>query len=341
VPLGEASGAAGETPLLFDPRATAALFPRLTASLPDWQLAAILACDRLLGMECPGRDSLYLGFQLRFGDGGPPNALRYRVEKVDPRYHSLRVAVAGPGVEGRLDASYRPVPVSQPGTRRLRESVRAEEFAAVRALVVGGSRGLGEVAAKLLGAGGAQVALSYHVGGADAERVVDDIVLAGGSASAFALDVEQPGAALAGWLEEHPAPTLLAYFPTPFISLAETTRFSRELFRRYCRYYVEGFLDVFEPLAARSPDLWVLYPSSSALDEILPKAAEYASAKAAGEAVCQHLQKLHDRMRIHWPRLPRMLTDRTATLWPVATPEPAAVLLGELRRLVDEARPGP
>lgn len=340
VSLAEASGVAGDAPLLYDPRATGALFPRLAGSLPDWQLAVILACDRLLGMECPGRDSLYLGFRLRFHEGGPPAALRYRVEKADPRYHSLRVAVEGAGFSGTLDASYRPAPVPQVETRRLRESVRPGEFAGVRALVVGGSRGLGEVTAKLLAAGGAQVALTYHVGAADAERVVADIEGAGGSAAAFALDVLQSGSALAGWLEAHPAPTLLAYFPTPFISLTETTRFSRELFRRYCRYYVEGFLDAFETVVDRSPELRVLYPSSSALDEVLPKAAEYASAKAAGEALCQHLQKLHDRTCIRWPRLPRMLTDRTATLWPVVTPEPAAVLLEALRGLLAEGPPG-
>lgn len=36
--------------------------------------------------------------------------------------------------------------------------------------------------------------------------------------------------------------------------------------------------------------------------------------KAAGEILCQELAKAYPRLRIRWPRIPRVLTDQTATV---------------------------
>jgi hypothetical protein len=97
---------------------------------------------------------------------------------------------------------------------------------------------------------------------------------------------------------------------------------------------VEGFAWILEAAAARaSGPLSVLYPSSSVLDEVLPKAAEYAAAKAAGEAACAHLIQLHAGMRGHAPRLPRVLTDRTASILAAETADAGPLLLRELRRM--------
>ncbi len=48
--------------------------------------------------------------------------------------------------------------------------VSANEFTGAAALVVGGSRGLGELTAKLLAAGGGRVTITYAYGEGDALR---------------------------------------------------------------------------------------------------------------------------------------------------------------------------
>ena len=331
--MAEATRARGQTPLAYDPEAMASRFPRLCARLPAWQLAALLATSRLVGMDCPGMRGVLSSLKLRFRDeGAVPSHLDYRVVKADPRLSSLKLQVTAPGIEGELVALLRPDPVEQPKMERLAALVTRGELGGVRALVVGGTRGLGEVTAKLVAAGGGQVRLTYHLGAADAARVVDEIHRAAGEARSYACDVLErradPGL-LEGW-----TPTHLFYFPTPFISLNESTEFSPDLFRLYCRYYVEGFVWVLDAaLAGAARDLAVFYPSSSALDEVLPKAAEYAAAKAAGETVCAHLQKLHPEMRFRAPRLPRMLTDRTASVLGAEVEGAAEVMLRELRQL--------
>jgi acyl dehydratase/NAD(P)-dependent dehydrogenase (short-subunit alcohol dehydrogenase family) len=329
----QATSAEGEAPLVYSPEEMASRFPRLSSALPAWQLAVLLAVSRLVGMNCPGLRSLLSSVTLTFGDPETaPSALGYRVLKSDPRLSSLRLRVAGPGLDGEVGVLLRPDPVDQPSASRLAALVQRGEFAGMRALVVGGSRGLGEVAAKLVAAGGGDVRLTYQVGAVDAARVVDEVRAAGGKAGAFACDVLERRAdagLLDGW-----APTHLLYFPTPFISLNESTEFQVDLFRSYCRYYVEGFVWILEAVAARTPaGLRVLYPSSAVLDQTLPKAAEYAAAKAAGEAVCAQLSGGPDGLRCHAPRLPRMLTDRTTSVLPADVADVGLVMLGELRRL--------
>jgi 3-oxoacyl-[acyl-carrier protein] reductase len=65
------------------------------------------------------------------------------------------------------------------------------------ALVTGASRGLGAHIARRLGADGWPVAVNYRSDAAGAERVVADIVGAGGQAAAFRADVTDEDAVVA------------------------------------------------------------------------------------------------------------------------------------------------
>ena len=93
------------------------------------------------------------------------------------------------GTSGQLLAFERPRPQLQPAAIELQSMVGSEEFAGDRALVVGGSRGLGELTAKLLAAGGAQVCLTYKSGASDAEYIIDDISRISGNARSLPYDV--------------------------------------------------------------------------------------------------------------------------------------------------------
>ena len=63
---------------------------------------------------------------------------------------------------------------------------------------------------------------------------------------------------------------------------------------------------------------------------------EYAMAKAAGEILCGDLARSNEGFHFIIERLPRMLTDQTATVMPVKTVAPLEVMLPIVRRM--EAR---
>jgi short chain dehydrogenase len=331
----ELVSAAGQLPLCLEPALAAQLFPNAARALPDEQLATLLAVTRVVGMEAPGRNSVLAGLELR-DDRSPSRGgavLSYRTESFDERVSRLELRVDAPGFAGAVTAFVRPEPQTQPSFVAVRGLVGPDEFRGERALVIGGSRGLGELTAKLLVAGGADVRFTYYQGAADAQRVVAELTAGGASARAFAYDVRTDAERLPNALGDW-RPTLLAYFATPFITPSADRRFSVARFHDFAAYYVAGFGEAFAAVRGLGPDLTrVLYPSTVYVHELPLNLGEYAAAKAASETLCQFLTKAHRTVRFHYPRLSRLATDQTASLIRSNLPDGAAILLDALREL--------
>lgn len=343
--LDDVEGASGELQLTYDPADLEPLLPQVAARLRPLDTALLLATTRLVGVECPGMHSVFSELELaatdgveEVGDTGDPR-LAWRVTRVDRRFALALIALGAAGVRGTIKAFVRPAPRAQPSARELAAQVAPGEFAGWRALVVGGSRGLGEVAAKLLAAGGASVRVTWHRGRDDAERVAAEAAQAGGDVAPLQLDVLRPDraalrAALGAW-----APTHLLYFATPNAFAGAKGVFSRELFESYAAYYVSGFAALVPPLRELGLRA-ALYPSTVAVADTPPNMGEYAAAKAAGESLCTFLERSHAGLVMHRPRFPRLDTDQTVSLTPVANADPVPVLLAALRALAAATTPG-
>jgi len=331
----EASHDEGHIPLYLDPAELRRMFPRVSERLPAVQVAAILATTRLTGMVCPGLHTVFDSLELRFAERPGPPVLDYRIERSDKRFSTISLAVEGGGVGGLLKTFFRPPPVAQPSCGEVAAVVESDEFQSQRALVVGGSRGLGELTAKIVAADGATARITYHQGRDDSDRVLKEIRHAGGDCDACELDVTQPvserlAQQLRAW-----GPTHVYYFASPHVgSLCRREGFSAAAFRRLCDFYVEGFAALVEALApSRERPLSLFYPSSAAVAAPGRGAAEYAAAKAAGEALCTAIGKRPGVTRLHAPRLPRMKTDQTASIGPQRYANSLEVMLREIRRL--------
>jgi acyl dehydratase len=317
----EALKASGAMRLGFDEAGARELFANCCAALPSGQVATLLATSRLVGMICPGMHSLFGGLSLEFGGPNGPE-LSYSVSRVDRRGSLIQLAVESGGVRGLLDTYFRPPPQLQPSFAEVRAQTRADEFAGWRALVVGGSRGLGEVAAKIIAAGGGEVCITYRAGHAEAQSFCAEVP----GATALKFDVTR---------REFPelpfAPTHLLYFATPRITAEKT--YSPEKFASYCRYYVDGFQFTLAALQERGAMRAIFYPSSVYLEETAPNMAEYCAAKAAAEEMLRHLEKRFPQLRVHAPRLPRMATDQTTGILARPSKPALPVMLEELRKL--------
>ena len=329
---------AGTLPTGMDPALFASLFPALAAAGPAPLMAAeLLASTRLVGMECPGLHSVYCELKLaRAEPGGEGAGLRWTVNKADARFKKIRVGVQGQAWAGTLDAIFRDAPVLQASLADLAKQVDAQRFAGQRALVVGGSRGLGEVVAKLLLAGGAEVTLTYASGQAEAAAIQAQAHAAGGTCHTLQLDVtrlpDSAGiAALAAGRFTH-----LYYFATPAIAKGQPLQWSEALFDRFQQFYVRGFMQLGLGLvaaqAAGAAPLRVLVPSSVFIDQPVRGFAEYGAAKAAGEAAAAHLA-LTGKARVLMPRLPRLRTDQNSDPADPEVQDPVPVMLKVLHDL--------
>ncbi len=332
--LAEMSGRHGTLAFAVDSREWESLCPVLCAAIGSVAVAALGCTSRLVGMVCPGLHSIFAGGDLVLAAGPPEQEhIRYQVSDADPRTRVVALAIAGGGIEGTLDTFVRQPPVRQPAARDLLDLLDAVKVRDTLSLVVGGSRGIGEVAAKIIAGSGGRVLLSYASGNDDAERVADEIRAAGGAASACRLDVRQPLRPQLCALGL--APTHAYYFATPQIFGRRSKIFDPSLFDDYCRFYVDAFWELCQHLAQAEGRRRLFYPSSIAVDERPRNLTEYAMAKAAGEHLCRDVGRFMPALSVVVRRLPRILTDQTATIAQVAAHDVVGAMLPAIREMLE------
>jgi hypothetical protein len=303
--------ASGDVPLLLDPVEAEALFPNLVRVFGLDALAVILATTRVVGMKCPGLHSVYERLRLSFTapDDLSPK-FDYKVSDYDDRFGMLDLDFSAGGVTGSAQCYFRPAIVEQPCTAALKERVSPDQFEGQRALVIGGSRGLGEYTAKLIAAGGGEVVLSYRNGEEDAAAVVAEIVAHGAVATAVHIDTSQ-----AGWTEPLPLVdfTHIYYFASPKIA-ANSAEFDQALYASFRKVFVEALKELLNSISDAKAKMRVFVPSSIFVSTPEPNFAEYIQAKADMEELCSAAAKQNNNLIVSVPRLPRLRTDQTAGL---------------------------
>jgi acyl dehydratase len=312
---------------------SAAAFPHASAHLGERPVRALTALSYLVGMICPGMNSIFSSVDVAF-DPEAGEALVFEVTRYDSRFRLMTVSLHGATV-GTLKAFVRPPPQAQAATSELLGTVGAREFAGTRSLVVGGSRGLGELTAKLIAAGGGNVLVTYASGQGDAQGVADDINRAGRGACTIApYRLGQPFSGLVSGAVD--APHAVYYYATPKIFRKSLSVFDRAVFDEFIDAYVVHFavLCTWLDSLGAAHRIRVYFPSSVAIDDRPRGMTEYAMAKAAGEHLIVDLRANLKHVEIITTRLPRLATDQTSTLATVKTTSNVEVLLPIVRRML-------
>jgi acyl dehydratase/NAD(P)-dependent dehydrogenase (short-subunit alcohol dehydrogenase family) len=310
----------------------AKLVPSLCSAIGPVQVAALACTSRLVGMVCPGLYSIFASADLALAAGPSIQAhIAYRTVDADPRTRVVSLAIQGGGIEGTADAFVRQPPVQQPKARDLRGLLDPAAMQGTLSLIVGGSRGIGEVAAKIIAGSGGRVLVGYASGRDDALRVAEDISSTGGTATTYRLDVRQPLAQQLRALD--PIPSHACHFATPQIFGKHTKVFDQPLFENYCRFYVSSFWELCQFLAGRNGEARIFYPSSVAVEGRPRGMTEYAMAKVAGEQLCDDINRFMPGVGVVVKRLPRILTDQTATVAKATSYDVVEALLPSLKQM--------
>jgi NADP-dependent 3-hydroxy acid dehydrogenase YdfG len=242
------------------------------------------------------------------------------------------IAVRARGVLGEVKAFLLSPPVTQKSIFDLAAFVAPGEFRGQRVLILGGSRGLGELTAKTIAAGGGYPVITWHSGRTDAERVAAEIRAFGANCDVLRYDATRPAAdQFRNILGEI---GFAYYFATSQISRRRSRSFDAALFQDFLNVYVYAFHDLCEFLSARAGQtLRVFYPSSVFVEETPPELTEYAMAKAAAEVFCAGLHRSFPTIKVLTRRLPRLATDQTLSVVPVETPDSMSVMLPIIREM--------
>ena len=312
------------------------LFPALCNAIGPAAVAGLMATSQIVGMACPGLHSLFAGLDVTCNSAsGGMHALGYAVGKVDARFRSMQIDIAGSGLTGRLDAFARPQPPVQADMTAVAASITGKPFAGQRVLIIGGSRGLGEVTAKIVAAGGGHSVITYREGHREAEQVAAQIRQAGGTCDIRQYDVLHPAG-----LRDIGSVDSCYYFATARIFQRKSALFEPGKLRVFLDYYVDAFFNVCTALPKRdAAKTAIFYPSTMALDAPTAGIAEYAMAKAAGETLVAQLNAFQPNLKIISRRLPRIATDQTATVGVASAGNALDVLLPIVHEVQQAARP--
>jgi hypothetical protein len=237
--------------------------------------------------------------------------LHYSVEKFYEKIRLVKIGVKSSNLNGQIKAFVRKEPQLQLKTKELTKFIKVNEFKNQHALIIGGSRGLGEITAKILAAGGAKVSITYSKGLHDAKKVIEDI----SSCTPGNHDIKK-----CDILEGNFSPlvlntyTHLYYFATPLIRRNKDVFLDRNLIDIYLKFYVENFSLFLQELVLNGIN-HVFYPSTVFINYLDKNFKEYSMVKLIGELYCKIMEHDNSDLIIYTPRLPKMKTDQTVSLF--------------------------
>lgn len=325
--------ATGVDRVVFDATAFCGLFPELFVRSRCLQMALILQTTRVVGMMSPGCNSLYSGCKFTFSPLASVTPVScYKTVRFRDILSFGTVEILNGDNRAEADVFYRPSPAVQPTYEQLARRISPKYEGGGKALVVGGSRGIGEVCAKLLALRGVDVRLTYYREKEGAQAVCQQINAGGGKASCMQFDStggdEGGYADIADWAV---GGFELYYFATPSIFGARVDSagsvFNYELFCKFNEYYIKGLLNIVERFGGLLRGIFA--PSTTAIDELPAKMGEYAVSKYAGELLGRIVGNACG-IPVYTPRIPRVLTDQTASVVRAEAADVVEVLCREL-----------
>lgn len=313
----ESESLSSEVELIWDSKRTKELFPDLVNMLPGYQIAVLLGTTKIVGMKCPGLHSVYGGLKITFDvtNNNCESALKYTVSKSDSRFSLINISISNNDVQGDIEALFRPEPVTQPDAKLIGKLIKTDQFKKQHAFIVGGSRGAGEITAKLIAAGGGRTVITYAKGKDDANRVAADIIANGGECDMLMYNVLCPVLDTKDLLGNDRI-THIYYFASPLIEKSDSLIWSEKLFQKFTAFYISGLAGLLEVFVKtpeyRKNGVVIFIPSTIYLDEPQSGFAEYIAAKAATEAFIKQFVFKYPAFKFLSPRLPRMMTDQTS-----------------------------
>jgi hypothetical protein len=318
-------------PLIFhgDSNIAKQLYPAFCERYGLERACEIAMVSDIVGMQVPGLNSLFLAFSAEFRQENVEHV--FSIAKHDSRFETLSLAIDSATFKGMAKVVFRPTIKPPLSMEQLSAFVEKDEFKNIKALIVGGSRGLGEVVAKLIACGGGHPVITYHSGASDARRVCEIIHAYGASCDTIQYTVGAESTNIYGATDINQC----YFFATPKIFGKRSSDYDNQLVNLFTAVYVDGFGKLCRQLHQQTPFLTVMYPSSVAIDNPLPGLAEYIDAKLKGEEFCKVLSR-QENTYVVWPRLPRIETDQTLSLIKVPASDPVEILLPIIRQMTEE-----
>ncbi|HMP81268.1 MAG TPA: SDR family NAD(P)-dependent oxidoreductase [Verrucomicrobiota bacterium] len=296
--------------------------------MPDNQLNAILGSSYFIGMELPGRQALYSGFEFEFEPAAAnENDFCFEVTttKHDARLNRVAISGHGTGIKTfALSAFQRPRPVNY-SMSDVEAGVGCSEVLKGRTVFISGAtRGFGAVLAKALALQGAELMLNYRTNRDEAEALASElrernprVVLCAGDVSR-AEDCRNISAEILG---NNTKIDILISNAFPQIGAKSFLEQDSVEFMQFLNQSVAATVTLFrELIPLMNKGGVVVLVSTIFTTEPKPQFAHYVAAKSALEGLMRVLALEFRDLKFLIARPPRMLTDQTNLAFDLTPP---------------------
>ena len=287
-------------------------YKNLKKNITTEQFKAILSLSYFVGMVYPGLNSLLSSIDINLSDKKVKNnKINFSLKKYDSRINLLLTNFSN-NIFGEIKAFIHQGEVSQPSLKIIKKFVKTNEFIGTNSLIIGGSRGLGELTSKILVLGNSKVTLTYFKGVKEAYKIKRSILSTKKKqCKLMKLDIQRYNLKnLAKKFSKH---DLIFYYATPKILPKRNSSFDKKLFKEYKKFYVDKFLTLCKFIESYSKNYKIIFYPSTIYTETKPKhLKEYVEAKLMGEKMIRKLNSNLKKVKIISYKLPRLATDQTA-----------------------------
>jgi hypothetical protein len=302
------------------------LFPSFTDQYGIKVACEIGAISHIVGMECPGLHSIFSALTVEITR--QITSPVFEVSKSDKRFNLINISAKGKTLVAKIESFFRPMPSKNLHISKLATLVKHNEFKNIHALIIGGSRGLGEAVAKLISAGGGESTITYHVGSIEAERVVKEIREWGGKCQMTQLTINEKTSLTLNYSNINQ----LYYFASPKILGKRSKNYDEKILSLYRSIYVDYFNNICTELISRKYKCSVFYPSTIFIDNPPTGFKNYIRFKMEGEKLCEELNK-NSIIDIIFPRLPVLATDQNQSIINKQSANNAEILLPFIKEM--------
>ena len=303
------------------------IFPNIYAKYGRVLTCEFATISKIVGMEVPGLNSLFLTCKIELGIRNY-EASNFSVIDADSRFKLIQIEYRAKKIMGNISALYLPISRTGIAMNQIEKQVLPGIFNGINALIIGGSRGLGEIVAKVLTTGGGKVTLTYNLGHSDAMNLQNEIATNGRDCQIAYLNINDSSLEkfnLEGFNQ-------IYYFATPRIIKEGEENSTRTEIMSYKIFYLSAFEEIVERVAKQSRKTSIFYPSTDFINNPNPGFEVYSNIKLQGEVLCQKLSDLHG-IKIIFPRLPRFDTDQTRGLFESDFVDPIETILPLLQNM--------
>lgn len=317
-------------PLYYDKTFFKELFTYSSFYVSPVNLAVLLASTRIVGMKYPGLNSIYNAFTFEFNENANlSNSIHYSVSDKHITLNMLNIKLDDTFIRGQIKAFIRPVAPKYKTLKELNGLLPVNSFKNQRALIIGGTRGIGLQCLRLLASAGASTMFTYFKNSNEADKIVEEFANESINTNYLQVDVSNLSKESLETIKAF-NPTSIYYFATPKI-LSNNSNLDENLLQKFISYYVIGLDKILVSLKSELKPI-IFVPSTVYLDEKPTNLSEYVIAKSASEMFLKLLEK--KGYKIYNPRFPKVSTEQTMSLFKQKTVEPEEVLLKELQSMI-------